>query len=112
MSITTTFVPALIAAGDSLRIENGAGTVIRSAKGDIWITQEGDVRDVVLSRGQSFTLDRNGLALLVALDRAAVAQIECHKTQAAAALVPALRPGRGALCPSLGERRALNAHAA
>jgi hypothetical protein len=33
-------------------------------QGTLWITQQGDTSDVVLERGQSFRLDRNGLALL------------------------------------------------
>jgi hypothetical protein len=34
--------------------------------GTLWITQEDDPSDVVLERGESFQLDRDGLALLLA----------------------------------------------
>lgn len=34
--------------------------------GTIWITQEGDPRDIFLAAGERFTLDRPGLALISA----------------------------------------------
>ena len=94
MSPTATCIPTLIAAGQSIRVEDGTGTSIRALDGTIWITQEGDVRDVVLRAGQSFTLDRGGLALLVALETSAVARIEAPQYAAAAALIRSLRPAR------------------
>ena len=39
----------------------------------MWITQDGDLRDVVLDAGQAFTLDRAGTAIVHALTEAAVA---------------------------------------
>ena len=41
-------------------------------KGPVWITQNNDQRDVVLSAGQSFTLDRKGPAIVFALKDAAI----------------------------------------
>lgn len=66
-----TFVPTLIQPGNSIRIQDGAGTQVCALEGTVWITQEGDQRDVVLGPGDRFTLDRAGLALLVALEEAA-----------------------------------------
>ena len=71
----STFVPTLIEAGHSIRIEDGDGTEVQSLGGAVWITQEGDQRDVILHPGESFTLDRNGLTLLVALEEPAIARI-------------------------------------
>ncbi len=67
--------PTLIEAGRSIRLEDGVGTEITSVNGTVWITQEGDPRDVILSSGQSFTIDRDGLTLVVALEQPAFAQI-------------------------------------
>lgn len=66
-----TFVPTLIQPGNSIRIQDGAGTDVCALGGIIWITQEGDQRDVILQPGERFTLDRSGLTLLVALEDAA-----------------------------------------
>ena len=44
----------------------------RALKGTVWITQDRDVRDIILSAGQSFVLDRNGVALVFAFREASV----------------------------------------
>jgi hypothetical protein len=58
--------------GGMLRVTDGAGLTVRAGRGRLWITQERDTRDIVLRAGQSFELDRNGLALVYALDAAEV----------------------------------------
>jgi hypothetical protein len=52
------------------RIEDGAGALIECLSGALWITQHGDHRDITLERGQSFQLDRGGLAIVYGLDAA------------------------------------------
>jgi hypothetical protein len=52
------------------RIENGAGTLIECLSGVLWITQNGDHRDITLERGQRFWLDRGGLAIVYGLEPA------------------------------------------
>jgi hypothetical protein len=54
------------------RIENGRGTEVFCLKGTVWLTQEGDPRDVILGAGQSFVLDRKGVAVAYALKDAAI----------------------------------------
>jgi hypothetical protein len=49
------------------RIVDGRGLQITVLAGTAWITQQNDRRDVILPRGQSFLLDRPGLALVMAL---------------------------------------------
>lgn len=48
-------------------IQDGLGLKIEALCGTVWITQSGDLRDVILTRGESFTLDRNGLSIVSAL---------------------------------------------
>lgn len=47
-----------------LRICHGSGWTINALNGSVWLTQDGDIRDIVLQAGDSFVLDRNGPALL------------------------------------------------
>jgi hypothetical protein len=52
------------------RISDGAGITITCLTGALWITQEADHRDITLQKGERFALDREGLALLYALEPA------------------------------------------
>jgi len=56
-----------LAADQTLRLRGAAGWAITCCAGTVWITQEGDPRDIFLGAGESFTLDRAGLALIYAL---------------------------------------------
>jgi hypothetical protein len=49
------------------RVIDGAGLTVLCLKGALWVTQEGDPSDVVLSAGESLLLERNGLTVLYAL---------------------------------------------
>ena len=64
--------PLVMARGSSLRIEDGAGIIVRVRWGGAWLTQEADGRDYYLVAGESFRLDRGGCALVTALRRACV----------------------------------------
>ena len=55
-----------LAAREVIDIHDGAGLVVTCVSGALWITQADDPEDIVLKRGQSFTLDRPGLALVSA----------------------------------------------
>ena len=58
---------------DTISVVDGKGARIAVVDGSVWITQEHDPRDVMLRPGQSFTLDRNGTAIIEALADAEVA---------------------------------------
>ena len=55
-----------------LSIRGGRGAVLFIEHGEVWVTQEGDRRDVVLSAGAWFRLDRDGTAIVQARRAASV----------------------------------------
>jgi hypothetical protein len=55
-----------------LRLRDGRDVLIGVDTGTVWLTQDGDVRDIILHAGESFRVDRDGTVLLQALDDAAV----------------------------------------
>ncbi len=69
-----------------LSIRGGRGAVLFIEHGEVWVTQEGDLRDVVLPAGAWFRLDRDGTAIVQARRAAAVTL-----TAAADAPVPEIR---------------------
>jgi Protein of unknown function (DUF2917) len=64
--------PITLARGSVHRIENGKGSEVFCLEGALWITQEGDPRDIALVAGRSFELDRKGVAVVYALRDAAI----------------------------------------
>jgi hypothetical protein len=52
--------------GELLGINDGEGFAVECLEGAVWITQSNDPRDIVLNAGQSFVLDKPGLALVCA----------------------------------------------
>ena len=59
-------------------IRDGQGTRIVCHAGSLWITQECDVKDSVISAGDSFTVRNPGLTLLTALSASELTIIEPH----------------------------------
>jgi hypothetical protein len=49
------------------RISDGKGLQITALSGVVWVTQANDNRDIILARGQSFIIDRDGLTVVFAL---------------------------------------------
>ena len=56
-----------------LRLRNASGWVVESCGGTLWITQEGDARDVLLNTGERFTLDRDGKTIVSGIGGAMLA---------------------------------------
>lgn len=55
-----------LAKNDIRHLHAEPGRRVEVVSGAIWITQDGDLRDIVLESGQAFDFDRAGDALLSA----------------------------------------------
>ena len=55
-----------------LRMEGARCTRIVCLAGELWITQDADQRDLVVPAGDAFTLDRDGIAVITALEASSV----------------------------------------
>jgi hypothetical protein len=49
-----------------LDITDGEGLAVACVGGVVWVTQSDDPRDIVLKAGETFILDKQGLALVAA----------------------------------------------
>lgn len=58
--------------GRTLTLRKPLGQRVECLDGCVWITLDGDPRDVVLEAGQAFTADRNQPALIHALEASLV----------------------------------------
>lgn len=56
--------------GAIYRLPDGRGQRIESLSGSLWLTIDDDVRDILVNPGQGFSIDRDGAALISALDDA------------------------------------------
>lgn len=73
MIVSTPAVPAQLVglSRHEVRVFAGRpGLRIASHRGRVWITQDGDPRDVVIDAGESHALDRDGPVYVQALDAA------------------------------------------
>ena len=77
---TSRAIVKLEPAGATLRLQHAQfaqlhgtlGWTVKALSGALWITQDGDIRDVILQAGESFVIDRKGPALLSPFDDAQV----------------------------------------
>ncbi len=51
----------------TLRVVDGAGSTVCAMQGSVWITEENDARDIVLSPGGCYRLRPPGVALVNSL---------------------------------------------
>ena len=61
-----------LARNTLLALEGAQGLEVRVHRGAIWLTQQDDRRDIVIGTGEAFRLDRDGRAVIEALQDATV----------------------------------------
>jgi hypothetical protein len=61
-----------LARHQHVEVIDGRGASMRCLFGSVWLTQDGDPRDIVLAAGDTFTLDRDGVAIVFATDDASL----------------------------------------
>lgn len=59
-----------IRKGGTLHLQHALGQRIEALGGRLWITMDGDLRDIVLDAGEGFTVDRDTDVLLSAISDA------------------------------------------
>jgi hypothetical protein len=47
-----------------VNMQDASGWTVKALAGSVWITQEGDNRDIALNPGESFTVERDGSTLV------------------------------------------------
>lgn len=65
-----------IARDGILEIKHGAGMTLECLEGSVWVTLDGDMRDVILDAGHAFHVDREQRILIQALDSARVRLVQ------------------------------------
>lgn len=73
--------PLRLRQRQAVSIEAQRGTQIRSLRGELWITQEGDPHDYFVPAGMFFCADRTGRIVVSALDHAAYASVSWNKRE-------------------------------
>jgi hypothetical protein len=68
--------PVALKTDELLRVDDGEDLEVMCLDGAVWITQADDPRDIVISAGESFVLDRPGAALICAAAGPAVVAVE------------------------------------
>lgn len=67
-----------LAPGELVRMDGAYGTTLRVTRGTLWITMERDIRDILLTAGDSFTIDRGGRTVVEAQGHATVCVLAHH----------------------------------
>jgi hypothetical protein len=75
--------------GQLLALHGRRGARIESRRGAVWVTQDGDLNDVVLNAGESHVLGSDATVLIQALDAACVS-VESREPDRAAGSLPSL----------------------
>lgn len=87
MNITLDTGALCLAQDQMLSLIDARGSQINCCRGALWITQDHDLRDIELSPGESFTLDRDGVAMVSALVDSTVELLPAHRLRANATTV-------------------------
>jgi hypothetical protein len=55
-----------LSRGELLALDDARGTTLRVSRGTVWVTQEKELQDVVLTAGDTWAVERDGLTLVEA----------------------------------------------
>jgi hypothetical protein len=72
MNIRLRSAPICLPQGQAALLDDARGARVHCRGGSVWVTQEGDRRDVVLEPGDSLVIERDGMAVVSALRDASV----------------------------------------
>ena len=75
MQIEITRSTVTLAHDDLLAVRDGVGTRIVCRSGNLWITQEGDVKDAIIGPTDAFTIRKPGLTIVTALQSSSLTLI-------------------------------------
>jgi len=65
-----TLASTALRKGEILHLQHALGQRIEALGGRLWITMDGDLRDIVIDAGEGFTVDRSSDVLLSAMSDA------------------------------------------
>jgi hypothetical protein len=70
----------------NFQLRDARGACVHVHWGDLWITQEGDIKDHVVKTGESFAVSNSGITFLTAMSEAGVSIMEkCRESEVASA---------------------------
>ncbi|MBI3526721.1 MAG: DUF2917 domain-containing protein [Betaproteobacteria bacterium] len=75
MQIEITRSTVTLARDGLLAVRDGAGTRIVCRSGNLWITQEGDLKDAIIGPADAFTIRKSGLTIVTALQSSSLTLI-------------------------------------
>jgi len=61
-----------------VKLRGAIGHTVVCRSGSVWVTRDGDTRDVILRAGGTFTFDRDGPALLQAFEASAISSVQAE----------------------------------
>lgn len=64
--------PVRLSDDELLRVRHAGAAEVRALQGQVWVTQDGDLRDIVLQAGESFRFDRDSPVLIAPFGSAQV----------------------------------------
>jgi hypothetical protein len=65
-----------------IAVRDGCGSRVRCLSGSLWITEDHSASDTIVGPGETFTLRRDGLTLIMALHPATLQVSERHQSLA------------------------------
>lgn len=78
MNLMTDDLQATLRNGQTLCLHDALGMEIRVREGSLWLTQERDAQDYVITAGGSFRIDRQGAVVLTAPKGARMDFVPCR----------------------------------